>query len=147
MKKSLTIMMVSVIFMFICMTGIHAEDITTNGSTEVTVTKTVPSTYKVTIPKQIDLGNETRTQVYIKAEGNIAPTEKLSVSAPSEIEMKKQGDDKYTGKAVFNFGTSYYETYALASGVQSSGSIVFDETNAGVYTGTLTFDISLDAIN
>lgn len=41
------------------MTLMHAEDVTTsNGTTEVTITKTTSSIYTISIPKQFNLAND-----------------------------------------------------------------------------------------
>lgn len=84
-------------------TLMHAEDITTsNGTTEVTITKMTSSTYTVSIPKQFNLAND--EMFYVEVIEDIAPTEVLKVSADSDIIMIKQGDDKYEESLSFSFG-------------------------------------------
>lgn len=133
-----TIMMLSCGFI----TPVHAEDVTSNGTTEVTITKTIPSTYTVSIPKQFDLGTD--EMFYVEVIGNIAPTEVLKVSADSDIIMKKQGDDKYEGSASFSFGGYSWQSASLVTGGRAGGRFTFDETQAGVYTGTVVFDVKLE---
>lgn len=84
-------------------TLMHAEDVTTsNGTTEVTITKTTSSTYIVSIPKQFNFAND--GMFYVEVIENIVPTEVLKVSADSDIIMIKQGDDKYEESTSFSFG-------------------------------------------
>lgn len=74
-------------------TLMHAEAVTTsNGTTEMTITKTTSSTYIVSIPKPFNLAND--EMFYVEVLENIAPTEVLKVSADSDIIMIKQEDDK-----------------------------------------------------
>lgn len=84
-------------------TLMHAEDITTsNGTTEMTITKTTSSTYTVSISKPFNLAND--EMFYVEVLEHIAPTEVLKVSADSDIIMIKQEDDKYDKSTSFSFG-------------------------------------------
>lgn len=84
-------------------TLMHVEDVTTsNGTTEVTITKISSNTYTVSIPKPFNLAND--EMFYVEVIEHIAPTEVLKVSADSDIIMIKQGDDKYEESTSFSFG-------------------------------------------
>lgn len=144
MKKSLVFMMLTGLFLM--PTSLHAESITTDGGTNVTITKNVPSHYSVDIPQKVDLENKATVSFQVSAQGDITPTEKLEVKAAPTTVMKRAGDDSYSGQATISFGTITWGHVELGKSPTIGGTVTFDETKAGSYSGVVQFDIRLKSI-
>ncbi len=134
-------MMLSCSFM-----SVKAEEITEDGAANMTITRTIPSTYSVKIPKTIELGTEAMKSFNVNITGNIAPDKILKVSASSKVSMTRQGDSTYAKDATMSFGGLSLNHTALEKGMDGGGNISFTETKAGVYSGVATFKIGLETI-
>lgn len=127
--------------------AVFAEDteLTAPGSAQCEVKKVVASSYSVLIPKEIDMGSEDVKEFAVQAKGSIAPQESVVVSVADTVEMKEENTPDYTGEAQMVFEDGTWSSDALTSEYTSkTGTVMFPETKAGTYSGTVTFDISLD---
>ena len=145
MKKLLSLLTVASM-MAVAVVGVHAEDteVTTNTGAEATVTKTNDSSFSVLIPKAIDLGTATEKEFTVQAKGNIAPNQTLSVTVGETIAMTRTGDAGYSGSATAELADATWTGNALTSDYTSkNGTVTFEETKAGSYTGTAEFTVTL----
>lgn len=145
MKKNKMIL-VACMMMSCSFMSVKAEEITEDGASDMTITRTIPSTYSVKIPKTIELGTEATKSFNVNITGNIAPDKILKVSASSKVSMTRQGDSTYAKDASMSFGGLSLNHTALEKGMDASGNISFNEIKAGVYSGVATFNISLETI-
>lgn len=145
MKKLLSLLTVTAMMAF-AVVSVHAEDteVTTNTGAEATVTKTNDSSFSVLIPKAIDLGTATEKEFTVQAKGNIAPTQTLSVTVEETIAMTRSDDVSYSGSATAELADASWTGNALTSDYSSkNGTVTFEETKAGSYTGTAEFTVTL----
>lgn len=145
MKKLLSLLTVASMMAF-AVVSVHAEDteVTTNTGAEATVTKTNDSSFSVLIPKAIDLGTATEKEFTVQAKGNIAPTQTLSVTVEETIAMTRSDDVSYSGSATAELADASWTGNALTSDYSSkNGTVTFEETKAGSYTGTAKFTVTL----
>ena len=145
MKKLLSLLTVASMMAF-AVVSVHAEDteVTTNTGAEATVTKTNDSSFSVLIPKAIDLGTATEKEFTVQAKGNIAPTQTLSVTVEETIAMTRSDDVTYSGSATAELADASWTGNALTSDYSSkNGTVTFEETKAGSYTGTAEFTVTL----
>ena len=145
MKKLLSLLTVTAMMAF-AVVGVHAEDteVTTNTGAEATVTKTNDSSFSVLIPKAIDLGTATEKEFTVQAKGNIAPNQTLSVTVGETIAMTRANDAGYSGSATAELADASWTGNALTSDYSSkNGTVTFEETKAGSYTGTAEFTVTL----
>ena len=144
-------------------TMVSAEEITVqqiSGPTKVPETvekttqinRTIDSSYTVVIPQNITLSNaETQRTYTVNAKGNIAPTQTLKVTVTKSVTMNRSGDDAYatSGKqAAMTLEEAVWTgDKLLLDGEDRNGTVTFDETKAGIYTGTATFTIDFSDTN
>ena len=143
--KKLMSLFAAVTMMTALTVGVNAEDteITNDGGAQATVTKSNDSSYTVLIPKAIDLGTATEKSYAVQAKGNIAPTQTLSVTVADSIDMKRTGDDSYSGTATAELDATWVGNALTAEYTSKNGTVTFEETKAGSYTGTAEFTVSL----
>ena len=144
MKKLLSLLAVSSMMAF-AIVGVHAEDteITGDGGAQATVTKTNGSNYSVLIPKAIDLGTASSQTFTVQAKGNIDPTQTLSVTIGETIAMTRSNDASYNGNATAELEAEWVGNALTSEYTSKNGTITFNETKAGTYTGTAEFTVSL----
>lgn len=144
MKKLLSLLTVTAMMTF-AVVGVHAEDteITNDGGAQATVTKTNESSYSVLIPKAIDLGKATEKEFTVQAKGNIAPNQTLSVTVGETIAMTRSNDASYNGNATAELEAEWVGNALTSEYTSKNGTITFNETKAGTYTGTAEFTVSL----
>ena len=145
MKKS-NIILAALMVLSCSFMSVEAEEITEDGTANLTITRTIPSTYSVNIPKVIELGTADNKNFKVSVTGNIAPDKLLKVSATSKVPMSRQGDSTYSNNATLSFGEISMNHNTLEKGMDAGGSISFSETKAGIYSGVAIFNISLETI-
>lgn len=145
--KTKTFIITAALMLFMLPLNVHAADteITGDGSASATVTKTVSSSYSVLIPKAIDLGSASSSNITVQAKGNIAPDKKLDITTDATVSMERANDDSYSSDATVTLSGASWNSTALTDAYTSkTGTISFGETKAGSYTGTLNFTIALN---
>lgn len=138
MKKFMIMLMIDISFLTSAMASVHAEE-----SSDIIITKAIPSTFTVEIPKSIDLGEATSKVFVVSAKGNIDSYETLVVTAVN-ANMKRTGDSTYTKYAQVVLQDAQWKGNELSSESSSvQGTVTFNETRAGNYTGTALFEVFL----
>lgn len=146
----INLILVFILFIF-SISSITAEDqmISSDNSGNTTVTATRTSTFNVQIPKSVSLGNQKEQMYSISAIGNIEDNEYISVTLNnSDITMRNGSGSISTATASLNNSNTveFNNENGLNNStlISSSGKIVFSETRAGNWSGTLTFNVSLN---
>lgn len=138
MKKFMMMLMISISFLTPGIASVHAEE-----SSDMIVTKAIPSTFTVEIPKSIDLGAANSKVFVVSAKGNIDSYETLVVTA-ANANMKRTGDSTYTKYAQIELQDAQWKGNELNSKSNSvQGTATFNESRAGSYTGTALFEVIL----
>ena len=145
-KKIIMTMLVCLMVLGVRFETSAATEVTNNGTTEADISKYVSSEFSVLIPKQIELGEDTKAEFEVLAKGNIAPTEEVVVSVDKEVDMNRVGEEDYDDMdATVTLLDCTWNHETLTSEYNGkTGSVVFEETKAGKYYGTGTFYIDLE---
>lgn len=145
-----SVVLIFVIFA-LSMINIKAEEqiINSDNSGNTTVTATRASTFNVQIPKTVSLGNKTEQIYSISAVGNIEDNEYITVALnKTDITMTNGSGSVSTATASLN--NSNMVEFNNENGLNNStftssnGKVVFTETRAGNWSGTITFNVSLN---
>lgn len=138
MEKMIKLLAVSILSFLSLMSFAYADE-----QSDMTVTKTVASCFAVEIPKTIDLGQSITKEFTITASGNIDSYETLVVTAYN-AKMSRAGDDVYSKYAQVSLVDAKWKGDQLSiDGSSKQGSVTFNETSAGQYTGTALFEVFL----
>lgn len=135
------------------------ESHTANQSAACNVNATVASSFTVEIPKTITLDGGSKTATYnVKAKGDIAGNEYISVAPASSFAMKQDGKADVTATITQNktkFRASGYSGAAAEDELKlesdvgtyatTQGSISATDLTSGEWAGTFDFAIGLTA--
>lgn len=154
MKKFIATLMCVALTLGASMTCFASTEVTTlPGAAETKIQRTVGSEYSVLIPKTITITSTETTQTFeIQAKGNLSATKQIDVSYDSAtVDMKRAGDDSYDEMdAMIQFNDdatvlSWTEENTTSNTYSAQGgTVTFEETKAGEYSGTATFNIALN---
>lgn len=141
-----TIILIFIIFA-LSVINIKAEDQIISSDTTVTATR--KSTFNVQIPKTVSLGNQNEQTYLISATGNIEDNEYITVALnTTDITMRNGSQSISTATASLNNSNAveFNNENGLNNStlVSSNGKIIFTETRAGNWSGTITFNVSLN---
>jgi hypothetical protein len=140
----------------------NIQDTTYENTSEVEVYATRTSTFSVVIPKIITLDGQTKKGNYqTKVKGDIAGSQKISVTAPETFQMSEQNasvakkDDVTatiaTGSAVNAAKTTWTQSEIKLDTYEGTGTttgeISAQDLTAGSWKGTFDFTIKLDKVN
>ena len=129
-KKIIMAMLVCLMVLGVRFETSAATEVTNNGTTEADISKYVSSEFSVLIPKQIELGEDTKAEFEVLAKGNIAPTEEVVVSVDKEVDMNRVGEEDYDDMdATVTLLDCTWNHETLTSEYNGkTGSVVFEET-------------------
>ena len=125
------------------------EDLTYQSSDEsdytssVKVSVKIPSTYKITIPKKIDISGVTKkANYYVKVEGEISDTAAISVVPDETIEFKSKGANLVFGTITQDKVQWKYDDLDT----NAIGEIDASNLRAGEWEGSFNFNIAIEGI-
>lgn len=136
MKKYIKITAVSLFMSGLFLTPLQAETQST------TIRKVIPETYTVTIPKTIDI-TEDSASISISAEGNIEVKNSIYIRGDSNIKMNQEGNSEYDGTATLSGDWYRFRSEELEDTSEIVLPVYFTEKKAGTYTGVINFEIQL----
>ncbi len=121
------------------------ENAVPGGENEVDVTLTIDESWRVKIPKTIELDAESKSAEYsVEVNGNIAGTKQIKVAPDASFLMTQDGKDDITA-------TITQEKQAVASAEIESGSVVTldgsisaPSATSGTWNGSFNFNIALE---
>jgi hypothetical protein len=152
-KNGLTIAMAAVVAMGL-LAPIHAtvvddQTITKDESAECVVTYTQESSFTVTIPKTVDLGEDKTTDYEVNVVGDIASNEKITVKPDATFKMVDQSNatvKKADVTATVTQATQefVYSDINVDGGKTVPGNIDAQDLTAGSWKGTFNFAIALE---
>ena len=158
MRKTVKILISCVLIMaFICTAGVNVfaqtdtnQEVTSKGQKQTTVTVTLGSTFKVTVPSTINIDNNSKAVLNenytVKVEGDITGNEKVTVIPDSTFGLNQTGKDSITVAVNQDKQSFMYDEINGQNGCTATGSLTTaDEITAGTWTGNLTFYINLEA--
>ncbi len=117
-----------------------------NGENAVNVYATIASTYQVQIPKTVIVAADTKTGAYlVKASGNIAGDEVLTVAPPASFDFNS-GEKKASVTATITQDVTEWAYADVAGeGMTQNGLISAPDITAGTWKGSFNFNIGLNA--
>ena len=152
MKKKIVILMI--LACMITQNTVYAdvlenqEHTSADANTSVNVSANIFASFTVTLPKQIQIDQNTKSSGYtVKVEGDIPGNTSISVTPESSFVMEQAGKADITGSSEQN-KTEFTEdelTAAADSGVTAAGTVNVPDLTPGHWEGVMNFNVDTSA--
>ena len=152
MKKKIVILMI--LACMITQNTVYAdvlenqEHTSADANTSVNVSANIFASFTVTLPKQIQIDQNTKSSGYtVKVEGDIPGNTSISVTPESSVVMEQVGKADITGSSEQN-KTEFTEdelTAAADSGVTAAGTVNVPDLTPGHWEGVMNFNVDTSA--
>lgn len=152
MKKKIVILMI--LACMITQNTVYAdvlenqEHTSADANTSVNVSANIFASFTVTLPKQIQIDQNTKSSGYtVKVEGDIPGNTSISVTPESSFVMEQVGKADITGSSEQN-KTEFTEnelTAAADSGVTAAGTVNVPDLTPGHWEGVMNFNVDTSA--
>lgn len=126
----------------------NQEHTSADANTSVNVSANIFASFTVTLPKQIQIDQNTKSSDYtVKVEGDIPGNTSISVTPESSFVMEQAGKADITGSSEQN-KTEFTEdelTAAADSGVTAAGTVNVPDLTPGHWEGVMNFNVDTSA--
>ena len=126
----------------------NQEHTSADANTSVNVSANIFASFTVTLPKQIQIDQNTKSSGYtVKVEGDIPGNTSISVTPESSFVMEQAGKADITGSSEQN-KTEFTEdelTAAADSGVTAAGTVNVPDLTPGHWEGVMNFNVDTSA--
>lgn len=120
------------------------NEVTTNDTSSASVSLEVPSTFSVLIPKTITITGNPGTGSYtVGVKGDIGSDKKVVVTPASTVTMSQASKTDIMATVAQTKTEWTYDEINTSTYSETTGTLTTPSASAGIWTGTMTFTVSL----
>ena len=148
MQAKIVTMLLSAMLLSTGVTGtqqIKSTDITEPVTRESEVKYKQESNFTVTIPKKIALGSDKTAEYAVTVSGSVGANEKVSVTPNSTFTMNETSNRKTAVTGTATQEDTVWDYTQIEASEAKNGNVTASGLTAGDWSGSLTFNINLNA--